>query len=363
MAWLWRTSLGALAVLALLELVLRLLPVSTATQTGYYLDPAILTYPAGHRFTSSAGWDLQHAQRMQANNAGFLAHRDFTPNGEAIALVGDSHIEAAALDAAQRPDAMLEAALGGRPIYGLGSPGTSLLDYAERVRFAAAQWQVQDFVLLIGPGDIRQSLCGSGQIAAPCLDKTTGTPRNELQPAPGTLKRILRHSALAQYLFSQLKISLDAAPAALRQLPVQVIPGHLRAGAPGSGASAPAREAAADAALEAASDQVALAFFERVRPHVRGRMLLVLDRPFLPSLRRADFEGDTNRFIAIARAHGAEVLDMAPVYAAHARRSQLLLAVSPQDQHHNALGVKLLTRAMADAFQASASARASGGTP
>lgn len=355
MAWLWRTSLGALAVLVLLELVLRLLPVSTATQTGYYLDPAILTYPAGHRFTSSAGWDLQHAQRMQANNAGFLAHRDFTPNPKAVALIGDSHIEAAALDAAQRPDAMLEAALGGaRPVYGLGSPGTSLLDYAERARFAAAQWQVQDFVLLIGPGDIRQSLCGSGQIAAPCLDKTTGVARSELQPAPGTLKRILRHSALAQYLFSQLKISLNAAPGALRKLPRQVIPGQLRAEAPREAASAPGRQA--DDALEAGSDAVARLFFERIKPHVKGRLLLVLDRPFLPSLGRADFEGDTDRFIAIARAQGAAVLDMAPTYAEHARHSPLLLAVPPQDQHHNALGVKLLARAVADALQAPAQA-------
>lgn len=362
MAWLWRTSLGALAVLALLELVLRVLPVSTATQTGYYLDSAILSYPAGHRFTSSAGWDLQHAQRMQANNAGFLAHRDFTPNPQAVALVGDSHIEAAALDTAQRPDAMLETALGGkRPVYGLGSPGTSLLDYAERVRFTAAQWQVQDFVLLIGPGDIRQSLCGSGQIAAPCLDKTTGAARSELQPAPGTLKRILRHSALAQYLFSQLKISLDAAPGALRKLPGQVIPGQLRAETLRAAPSAAVRND--DAALAAGTDAVARAFFERVRPHVKGRMLLVLDRPFLPKLGRADFEGDTDRFIAIARAHGAEVLDMAPTYAAHAQRSPLLLAVSSQDQHHNALGVALLTRAMAGAFQAPTSAPASGATP
>lgn len=350
MAWLWRTCLGALATLCVLEVALQLLPVSSATQTGYYIDPAILSYPAGHRFVAANGWDLQHAHRMQANNAGFLAQRDFKPDNRAVALIGDSHIEAAALDAAQRPDAMLEAALGGRrPVYGLGSPGTSLLDYAERVRYAAARWQMQDFILLVGPGDIRQSLCGSGQIAAPCLDQATGKARSELQPAPGLAKRLLRHSALAQYLFSQLKISLDAAPAAVLNLPRQLIPGP-RATAEGNSPRAADRNKDRPE-LRAGADAVAQLFFERVSPHVKGRLLLVLDRPFLPQLGRTDFEGDTDRFAALARARGIAVLDMAPVYAEHAARSPLLLAVSPQDQHHNALGIALLTRAIAQAFE------------
>lgn len=362
MAWLWRSSLGALALLALLEIVLRLLPVSTATQTAYYIDPAILTYPPHHHFVLSTGWDLERPQQMQANNLGFVAQRDFSPNRDAIGLIGDSHIEAAALAAEQRPDVMLEAALGGRrPVYGMGSPGTSLLDYAERVRFAATQLQTQDFVLLIVPGDIRQSLCGSGQIAAPCVDPATGQSRNELQPAPGALKQVMRQSALAQYLFSQLKISLDAAPAALLGLPRQLLPGHASIKPAANAASGPARDASQE--LEIRADAVAELFFARIQPHVRGRLLLVLDRPFLPSFARADFEGDTDRFIAIARAHGATVLDMAPVYAEHARRSQLLLAVSPQDQHHNALGVQVLARAMADAFQSLSPAPASLGAP
>lgn len=348
MAWLWRTSLGALAVLATLELVLQLLPVSTATQTGYYIDPVILTYPAGHSFQLSAGWDLQHAQRLQANSLGFVARRDFQPDNRAVALIGDSHIEASALPPEQRPDAMLETALGGqRLVFGMGSPGTSLLDYAERVRFAATELRVQDFVLLIVPGDIRQSLCGSGQIAGPCMDTGTGEVRSELQPTPSALKQVMRHSALAQYLFSQLKISLNEAPAAMLALPRQIIPGqHTKM--PAAPSSAPA--AGDDAVLSARVDSIAQLFFERVRPYVKGRMLLVLDRPFRPELGRPEFEDDTDRFIAIARAHGIDVLDMASAYAEHARTSQLLLAVSPQDQHHNALGVTVLTRSMARAF-------------
>jgi len=348
MAWLWRTLLGALAAVCALEAALQLLPVSTATQTGYYIDPAILTYPGGHRFTSSAGWDMRHAQRHTANNLGFIAAHDFVPDRNAIALIGDSHVEAVAVDAAQRPDAVLEAALGdGRPVYAFGSPGTSLLDYAERVRFAATRLGVVDFIVLVVPGDIRQSLCGSGQIGAPCLDATSGQARTELQTPPGAMKRVLRHSALAQYLFSQLKISLDAAPAALLRLPLQVIPGQ-QAAAKKTTPSA----ATAAATNEPAVDEVARQFFERIRPHVRGRLLLVVDRPFRPELGRADFDADAERFIALAHAQGADVLDMASTYAKHAQQSPLSLAVGPNDQHHNAMGVQLLMRAVAARFQA-----------
>lgn len=345
MGWLWRTLLGALAALCVLEAMLQLLPVSTATQTGYYIDPAILTYPAGHHFTGSAGWDMKRAQRYTANNLGFVAAHDFLPDRHAIALIGDSHVEAAALDAPQRPDVMLETALGGqRPVFALGSPGTSLLDYAERVRFAATRLDVQDFILLVVPGDIRQSICGSGQIASPCIDAVTGQPRSEVQAPPGLAKRILRHSALAQYLFSQLKIPLDAAPTALRQLPQQVIPGWQpkKAAAPST---------AAPASREPPVDEAARLFFERIRPHVKGRLLLVVDRPFKPELGRADFDADAERFIAMAHAQRADVLDMAPAYAEHARQSPLSLAVSPNDQHHNAKGVQLLTGAIATRFQ------------
>ncbi|RZL33143.1 MAG: hypothetical protein EOP35_18580 [Rubrivivax sp.] len=347
MAWLWRTLLGALAALCVLEAALQLLPVSTATQTGYYLDPAILTYPAGHSFTASAGWDMRHAQRHTANNLGFIAAHDFVPGRNAIALIGDSHVEAVALDAAQRPDPVLEAALGGgRPVYAFGSPGTSLLDYAERVRFAATRLDVQDFIVLVVPGDIRQSVCGSGQIASPCLDAATGQARTEVQAPPGALKRALRHSALAQYLFSQLKIALDAGPAAIRRLPLQLIPGHEAA----SKKAAPPTTRATTAEGGPVVDEVARQFFERIRPHVKGRLLLVIDRPFKPELRRADFDADAERFIALAHAQGADVLDMASAYAGHARQSPLSLAVSPTDQHHNALGVQLLARAIADRF-------------
>src|SRR5579862_8220018 len=68
---------GIAAALVALEVLFRVLPVSTSTAAGYYFDPVILTYPAHQRFVISTGWALRRPERQLANNFGFLADHDF----------------------------------------------------------------------------------------------------------------------------------------------------------------------------------------------------------------------------------------------------------------------------------------------
>ena len=111
------------------------------------------------------------------------------------------------LPASERLDAQLEARLATRRVYALGGPGSSLLDYAERVRFAADRFAIKDFVVVIEQGDIKQTLCGSGNVHGPCLDPDDLRPRIERLPEADAGKRLLRHSAFAQYLVSQLQVN------------------------------------------------------------------------------------------------------------------------------------------------------------
>jgi len=83
--------------------------------------------------------------------------------------------------------------------------------YAERIRHAHDNFGVRDFVILMERGDVKQSLCGSGNVNGPCLDAQTLAPRVETIAPPGTVKKIFRHSALAQYVFGQLRF--QTAPA------------------------------------------------------------------------------------------------------------------------------------------------------
>jgi hypothetical protein len=327
---------GVMLATVVLELLFRLLPVSTSTKTGYYFDPMILTYPAEYSFTTSSGWSLERARRHRANNYGFLSDHDFTSNPLAIALIGDSFVEASMLAPRDRLAAQLEARMEGRLVYALGAPGTSLLDYAERVRFAAQRFGIRDFVVALEHGDIGEVLCGSGNVAAPCLDPQTLAPRVERQAPPGLLKRILRHSGLAQYLFSQLKI--DPVHWLRKLLP------HAAGHAP------PAARNFSDVSPQAVQ-QILDQFFTRVQPYRCGKLILVLlndSGPGGSSGGGSDQVRDGLRWAA-AR-HGAVFIDAWPEVRCHSEQTGVSALVSPRDAHLNPPALGIVARQVATAL-------------
>ncbi len=318
--------LGVAATLAALELLLRFLPVSTATLTGYYIDPVILTYPAHHNFTVATGWSLQNSGSLQANNCGFVADHDFAPGVDAVALIGDSFVESSMLAPRARLAAQLETRLGKRPVFAMGGPGSSLLDYAERIRFASQRFGVRDFVLLLEHGDIGQSICGSGNVHGPCLDSETLEARIETQPAAGAAKRILRQFAVPQYLFSQLKLNPAAWQATLR-------------GKLGMAGSTPARRDSmrvAPDAIQSVLDQ----FFARVKPYPTNHLILVLTGTKRASEGTPDFVRD--QLIDSSARNGAILLEPTPEIEQYGEDSGLSMDVSPMDKHMNGIALAMV---------------------
>jgi len=265
-----RAVLSAVATfLVVAEVVCRLLPVSTATETDYRRDPLIRTYPAHHRWVTSTGWDLRRPQWMAANNAGFAAAHDFSFNPQAIALIGDSYVEASMLKTSERLAHRLEMVLGGqRPVYAMGSPGTSLLDYAERIRWARQHYGVRDVVLFVEASDVLQSYCGSGNVEGVCLDAATGEVRTSTLPPASDAKRWLRQSAFAQYLVSQLRFD----PGRIWQ---QVL-AQSRAGHAPKDVRRPDGPQRDPKRIDAVN-QVLQAFLARTDRQPPGRLIMVLD--------------------------------------------------------------------------------------
>lgn len=338
---------GVVAVLLAAETALRALPVSTATMKDYHFDPDLLTYPAHHEWTVSTGWDLRNPQRLRSNNFGFVAHRDFEADPGAVALLGDSYVESSMLDAPLRPGQQLERALGGsRAVFAMGSPGTALLDYAQRVRFASERFGIKDFVIWLERGDARQALCGSGNVHSRCLDRQTLAPRIERTPPPSAAKRALRHVALAQYFAGQLAFRGDHFVEQMITRQPPALPGAgTDAGNPASrsiSANAIARERAV---IDAAIGE----FFRVAGPYLIGRTICVVDGQRSGEALGPQ-EDPYQRAYLIERlmARGVEVIDLEPVYRAHAQRSPLSLEVGPYDAHLNGLGVEIVMRTAAE---------------
>lgn len=343
--------LGALVTLAGVELLLQALPVSTATHTGYYFHPNILTNPPHHHWTMATGWDLRDAQHLRANNYGFAAEHDFRPGSRAIGLVGDSYVEASMLPLADRPAAQLERALGGqRPVYAMGGPGSSLLDYAERIRWAHESLGLRDFVVLMESTDASQSACNSGNVHARCLDPHQLTPVLMRRPSAGWAKDILRESALAQYLVSQLKLSSARLSG----------PDFWRSGAPDMVAPMvprPAPSAAGEVVRHLSRERQAIvdaAVDEFVRqmdrlPKVRLVFALDMNRSNLePGVQRPD---ESYHVAQRLRSAGFPVAEGEPSYREHLKTSPRRLAMGPHDGHLNAIGVRLLMTAAARTAQ------------
>lgn len=316
---------GMLAVLLVLEIAFRILPVATATKSGYYEHPLIVSYPAGHCFISSTGWDLKNPQRNCANNTGFLAGRDFQPDKNAIGLIGDSYVEASMLPVVQRLAARLENQLEGRLVYAFGGPGSNLLDYAERARFAAEKFGIRTFVFILERGDIKQAQCGSGHVHGVCIDAATGKNRTETLAEAGKLKRLLRESALAQYLVSQLKIDVS-----------KLKP---------PGGNAPAAVASPTQAGISAERQNATvaSFFEQISNIENGRFVFVVD----PDRGRLMEESVAERNEVAERIRQAgngriTVIDPGLAFKDHLARTGRSLDVGPYDRHWNAEAIGIV---------------------
>jgi len=339
--------LGGVAAVSALEMLMRVLPVSSATKSGYYVDPKIMTYAPLLDGRYAFGWDLRHAQRFRTNSHGFVAEHEFRRDEQAVGLIGDSFVEALALDARDRPAAQLETALGStRPVYAMGAAGTALLDYAERIRWAHQQLGIRDFVVMMESTDIRQALCGSGNVHSECLDPTTLAPTTTVVPSPSLAKRLLRDSALAQYLVGQLKI--DLARILKRTFSYEIA--HMP-----DGGKAMLQPRSRDKLPEAAAEHITAAFFERVKPYATGRLVIFVDadRQMLRTGAQAS-DSERQSFIGRAQAAGATVIDAAPLFAEHYRRSPLSLDIGPQDAHFNPLSVRLAMSEIASALRSPA---------
>jgi hypothetical protein len=317
--------MGTVAVLAFMEALFRILPGPTATRSGYYIHPLILTYPASHCFTVATGWDLKNSQYNCANNLGFLADRDFVYDPRAIALIGDSFVEANMLPSHKRLATQLEAKLVDTPVYSFGGPGSSLLDYAERAKFSAEKFGTRSFVFILSRADVREAVCGSGNIHGPCIDAQTLLPRIEIQSPPSLFKRFLRESSLAQYIFSQLRFDIS-------KIVGNFFPKESKEKT-GSNQALPLL----------ASQQVVFNFFKQLSTITNAQFIFLIDadRAHL-SDQLATESNELKFFKSAAHAIHATVLDPTSLFREYVETSGQILEIGPYDGHWNGDAIQLV---------------------
>ncbi len=151
---------GALVVLAILELGLSLLPVSTGMRRSD--DSArwpLQNTPPHSPYSYSITWAMLNAHRGVTNNYGQVAPFDYRKEGNPIIVVGDSFVESLMNDYSDTLQAQLGRMIGRtESVYGLGVSGMSASDYVALSRQARDEFKPSAAIYVVTDGDLSESL-------------------------------------------------------------------------------------------------------------------------------------------------------------------------------------------------------------
>ncbi|HRO57837.1 MAG TPA: hypothetical protein PK177_01525 [Burkholderiaceae bacterium] len=338
--------LGALAAVLLLELLLRVLPTPTASRIGQYVDSHVTTYPPGLDFRTATGWSLLNANDQRSNEFGFIPDRNFEPLPTAVAIVGDSLVEQSMLPPSHRLSAVLEQ-MRGEPVYAMGFPGSSLMDYLERMRYAHDVLGIQRFWVVVERADVKQSLCAANAYKDACVN-ADGTIARPTRAPRGRLYELLSRSALLQYFVGVLRLSPSKLLATFSEDPRPTATEAPPADLPPDGASKDGR-AQRLSALPAVELHVIELFVDALdRFRQAGSEVGLLIDPRITSIHRREEFIDPAMEAVARRASSAGFVVVHPfeALAADVRASGLDLRVGPYDGHWNVRANCLIAASM-----------------
>ncbi len=354
-------AIGVTALLLMLEVLLRFLPVSSAMSIEpVHAQAPILHYAPSQSFTFSRGWQFALVNRGRVNNYGFVNDQDYVRHSHdgPVVVVGDSYVEALMVPYRETVQGRLSALLApDRPVYSVGVSGSQLSQYVAFAEFAWREFHPALMVFVIVGNDFDESLRkyrndpGYHYFADEAGRSDSLLTRVDYTPS--RIKRLARASTLVRYLW-------ETGGAA--QLPARVAQWMGDGGDYVGNTSASTSEARLIDSRRAVESFLA-ELAQRV-PLDRTKLLFVVDavRPAIYS--DAELHTAETSYFAVMRRYfldtvsraGHEVIDLQPRMVARARREGLRFEW-PIDGHWNALGHEEAMRAIAESHTFRAVAR------
>lgn len=193
---------------ALLEAAFRLLPVSAPPP----LQPVDARTPVARfapdvDYRYSRDWNFSIVTRKRSNNYGFIQATDYHARQDAplMAVIGDSFVEANAVDAGQAIAEVLDAGLSGRGrVYGFGMSGAPLSQYLVYAEYARQTFRPAAMAFVIIGNDFDESLLKYKSDARFHYFDAHGRLHRVDYRLSGA-KRLLRRSAVLRYALHNLE--------------------------------------------------------------------------------------------------------------------------------------------------------------
>jgi hypothetical protein len=340
-----------------MELVLHLFPVSSSTGAMEVNDRnPILRYQPNQPYVFSKGWQFEIVNTGRINNYGFVNDQDYVKHDDdgPVVVIGDSYVEAMMVPYGQTVQGRLSRLLTpNRLVYSLGVAGSQLANYLSYAQYASNEFHPCAMVFIVIGNDFDESLGKYGTGSGYHFEQVGSTTDFQLVRTdyrPSLWKRMIRHSALARYLWTT--VGIGQISGVVRQ----------KLGISGRYVG----NTAATVSQERLTDsQRAVDYFFRELPQRAGisksRILFVVDgvRPELYS-RSDDGSGGSSYFhimrryfLAEATRLGYEAIDMQPLFAARHQRDGAKFEFRI-DGHWNGIGHQEAAEAIASShmFQA-----------
>ncbi|MEA2954511.1 MAG: hypothetical protein QOJ96_4031 [Alphaproteobacteria bacterium] len=349
------TSVVSLVLfLALIEIVLRFLPVTSAFGSVPVTSESPIFHFAPNRpYVTSLGWDLHSINRGRVNNVGFVNDQDYRRDDPLplVAVIGDSFIEARLVPYAQTLQGHLAETLAGKfRVYSFAASGAPLSQYLIWARHAVREYGAKAVVINVVGNDYDESHAaykvGPGfWLYAP--DAAGKLTLRLTDYHPGWLIELGRSSALVRYVVVNLR--LHEAIFHIKAL------GELIFGGPAHAQPRYAGNTEASIDAKRVSDSLAAidAFF-RDLPEVVGlspeNVLFTVDGFRYPESQRGGrgtyFDVMRSSFLEKARALGYEAIDLDPLFIARNRETGEAFEL-PDDNHWNSNGHRVAAEAAA----------------
>lgn len=278
--------------------------------------------------------------RWHINNYGWNSEIDYAtqkPRSKPlIAIIGDSYIEALQVDVDKNVASTLRKKVQGTwNVYSFGISGAALSQYLQMSRYVTSIFDPEILIVNVVHNDFDESIRDLHPDSLFMQLHTCPDGLKEVPPrpyVPSRIKRLLRHSALARYLFVNLKIE---------RLVANNPEGKKERASKYNANIDVVRAEKAHETIETATDYL-VRRFRSENPH--RRIIFMMDAP------RADIYNGTlaqsnvawlNRLLEkTCIRYGVEYIDLTPVFATHFDEHHQHFE-SQYDWHWNELGHRL----------------------
>ena len=317
--------LGFAAVLAVLEALLQLAPVSSGLRKlPTSAESPNFRFVPDQRYTYSVGWALDNARHGQINHDGFN-NSAVMRDGAKVMVLGDSYIESQMLDYPDTVQGQLDQALNGG-VYAAASAGNGLADSLQLMRELGPKFHPKNVVMFVEAYDISSLLDAPtrGHSGFAIRDGAVVVEHSSYQES--SAKTLVLRSALMRYAMSNLKLPnwFSAKLAALRSRAPQ-------AAAPDDGAQLAQRRKILDY------------YFEQLRKlsaQNGSKVIFLIDadreRIYKNSPRSISWQpGDREWIVQSVRDSGFALVDLQPAFAEHWQQRRERLDFEPLDGHWN----------------------------